>query len=200
MNFVHSEYNIPILQSQAITRRIPVLPPLLASLSERPSAHGGPPTSPVQGEMRLRAASGRGSEAAISAAVGKMEQANARSFFRAPQGGGCHPPISREEDDGGVALRPSRRRTPPPCPPCLKGGAPVRTLGRGDIPRISPFSGNKTRAASSDKWCLSGPCARRTCALSRGPTLPGSPLEPAPHFRCCQYVQILLSSHNLLCS
>ena len=42
---------------------------------------------PPSGELRLRAAGGRKSEAGISAAVGKMEQANARTFFRAPQGG-----------------------------------------------------------------------------------------------------------------
>ena len=57
---------------------------------------------PVQGELRLCAASGRGSKAAISAAVRKMEQANARTFFRVPQGGGCRPPIPREADDGGL--------------------------------------------------------------------------------------------------
>jgi len=45
------------------------------------------PASAARWEKRLCAAGGRGSNAAFSAAVEKMEQANARTFFRAPQGG-----------------------------------------------------------------------------------------------------------------
>ena len=122
--------------------RATVPSPSVGALHEAPAARPLPPPS---GELRLRAAGGRISEAAISAAVGKMEQANARTFFRAPQGGRWHPPISREADDGEVVPR-----RPPLQGPRLPPGRRRKTRAFGTLAGSGTIRGLSRRPDASD--------------------------------------------------